>query len=273
MTTIENALLDRCLARVLDHDNTPLTKGKLLERCSRDVRHGGRQAKTDVYLKGNRGAGLKKHRSIFPSGPLGEVIFGDSGRLYLEFSSLALLGALGGPSAQHSALATHYLQWTKPPYPDTLSLPLAMQLAQQISEFAEIAEDVVEAIWSRQPRQWSSHAIALHLLQVEDEAKKRRWKRVDLAKWKSVGLTLPVLDPPARSRPTAQIPPRPPKSPGVVFRVTERHAGLLRLFDRADEDGKQHIEQAARFAAGVCRSTKENEPIVVSNTETTRGDQ
>lgn len=154
MTTIENALLDRCLARVLDYDSTPLTKGKLLERCSRDVRREGRQAKTNVYLKGTRGAGLKKHRRIFPSGPLGVVAYGDSGRLYVEFSALELLGALGGQSARHTALAEYYLKRTEPPYPDTLPLPLAIQLARHITESVEIAEDIAEAIWSRGRTQW-----------------------------------------------------------------------------------------------------------------------
>lgn len=246
MAMIEYALLDRCLARVFDHGKTPFTKGKLIEQCSRDVRLDGREAKTGVYLKGSRGMGLKRQRSIFPSGPLGEIAFGSDGRLYVEFPALELLGALDGPSARRTALAKFYLERTDPPYPNSLSLALAIQLAQQMTESVAIAEDVVEAIWNQELPNWNAFLIALNLLEVEDEAKKRRWKRVDLAKWKDANLTYPVL------KPTPSKPPKPverPKPPGVVFRITERQASLLLLFERSDEDGKRHIEESARFAA------------------------
>ena len=66
---------------------------------------------------------------------------------------------------------------------------------------------------------------------------------MDLGKWVSAGLTWPLVRPVSKRLQVAA------KPPGVVYRLTERHAKLLRLFDKADEVGKQHLEQAASFAA------------------------
>ncbi len=252
MTTLENTLLDKRLARALNASNQPYTKAGLIARCESDIEFFGREARTGIYMKGSRGMRLKNRRSLFPTGPLGDVEYADTANktLRVEFPSVALLEALDGDGwsiTKHSALARYYTKQADPPYPQALSLPLAIQMAQHITEHVEVAEDVLEALFheGRSPYSLSPHGFAMSVLQVEDEARKRRWKRVDFAKWKAAGLTYPVL----RHQPkTPKQEPR-PKPPGVVFRITERQAALLRLFERADEDGKQHIEQAARFAA------------------------
>lgn len=245
--SLEQTLLDKSLARAFDASNKPYTRTSLITRCKGDIECFGREAKTDIYMKGSRGMRLKNRRSLFPTGPLGDVKYGDAlGRLRVEFPSIALLEAIDGrcSTTKHSALASYYTRLTDPPYPTELSLPLAIQMAQHITEHVEIAEDVVEALFHEQNFPFSLN-FAMLVLQVEDEARKHRWRRVDLAKWKAAGLTYPVLHYQPK---TPKQQPR-PKPPGVVFRITERQADLLRLFERADEDGKQHIEQAAGFAA------------------------
>lgn len=241
MAGIEGALVERCLKRATDYNGVPYTTFNLAEVCARHVELHGPQATTCVRMKGVRGLGLKIHRRLFPTGPLGLVEYGHSGSLSVEFPSLELLTTLRGHHSAHCALASYYMRSAEPDYPDHWPLPLAIQFAQQRIG-VELDADVIEAAFTLSPQMplRNGYALIYSLLEVEHVARKRRWKRVDLAKWVSAGLTWPLVRPVSKRLQVAA------KPPGVVYRLTERHAKLLRLFDKADEVGKQHLEQAAR---------------------------
>ena len=244
MPSPERTLFDKYLARAFDVSRRPLSSHQLAAECEKDIQHDGRDAKTTVYMKGDRGLCLKNRRRLFPGAPLGEVQSGGFGNslLSVSFPSIGLLNALGGIS--HSALATYYLRKSDPPYPDRISLSLAVQLAEYIVVHVEINPDIVESIYNGQPATLrTAHSIAHCLLLVEEEARKHRWKNVDLGRWKSANLTYPVLEPKHAHARGAQ------KPSGTVARLSPRQVNLLNLFYRADEEGKQHIEQAAVFAA------------------------
>ena len=248
----EKTLVDRYLSRARDLDGTPYPKGKLIERCVREIQYDGPSATTVVRLKGVRGRGLKKHRRLIPTGPLGEVSYAVGGMLNLEFPSIAMLEALDGDTQVFKALATYYTENAEPPYPGQMTPELATKFAHENIR-VEIDHDVIEALSKRNQNQTfpSAYAVIWDLLSVEKKALEMRWKRVDVATWKSAGLTLPVLD----YERVPMLPPK-PKPEGVLYRLTERHAKLLQLFDKADEAGKLHMEQAALYAA-TCKPTEQ----------------
>lgn len=241
----EKSLVDRYLSRARDLSGTPYSKQQLVERCERDITYDGRAAQTTVQLKGVRGRGLKKHRRLIPSGPLGVIRYVAGGMLNLEFPSVALLAVLDGDSKVFSALARYYTQNAEPPYPDQMTLELAAKFAHE-DICVEIDQEVIEQLCKSNLYRGvpNAYAIIWSLLQVEKKTLDMRWKRVELAKWKSAGLTWPILNYERKL-----MPPPKPKPEGVLYRFTERHAKLLRLFDKADEAGKQHMEQAAIYAA------------------------
>lgn len=237
---IEQTLFDKYLARALDEGRQPLSRYRLTTECERNIKYGGRNAKTIVYMKGDLGQGIKKRRRLFPGSPLGNVLAGGWGGslLTVEFPSVDLLNALN--HSAHAALVTYYLENSDPRYPNEISLPIAIQLAQYIAVHVDIDSDVVESIWNKKPSILrTAHSIAIDLLVVEDESRKHRWKHVDLAKWEGAGLSWPVLNPLPKQH----------KPPSSVVRLTQRQLNLLRFFGQADEDGKRHIEQAALKAA------------------------
>lgn len=246
MMSMEQTLVDRCIKRASDLSGTPYTRTTLVERCSLDISYDGPEARTSVQMKGVRGHGLRKNRRLLPSGPLGEILFSTSAKkLHIEFPSVELLVALRGQSAAFQALAGYYTDSLESRYPKQMQLELALQFAhEQIG--VEIDPDVVEAVIQSIPSGpfGNSRLLIYHLLEVEHAASKRRWKSVDLAKWRSAGLTWPVV----RLLPSRPIAPKPE---GTVSRVSDRHAELLRLFDQADETGKLHIEQGAAFAVAA----------------------
>ncbi|MFN9470916.1 hypothetical protein [Acidovorax sp.] len=245
---IGKALEEKFLRRALGWDGKPFTKESLGDRCKLHIELYGRDAKTSVMLAGERGLGLKTRRRLFPTGPLGEINYASKGRLEIEFPSGDLLKALQGTYAVHSALIHHYLNHAEPPYPTDMPLELAIQFAHQCVD-VRIAEDIVEALFARIAPSpiGNAYRIITGLLEVEDIASQRRWKVVDLQKWKASGLLEPVVQRPTPVRSNA-----PRSEPaGVVVRVTERQARLLLQFDRLDEAGKRHVEQTAAFAAAA----------------------
>lgn len=249
MGMMEKSLVDRCIKRALDWSGIPYTEHRLVERCSLDISYHGPEAHTSVRMKGKRGYGLKKCRRLLPSGPLGEVQYCSSGLLHIDFPSVALLAALRGQSAAHHALAGFYTDFSGATYPQQMPVELGAQFALEHID-AEIDLDVIEALIQNVPPApfGNSRLVIFHLLEVEHIARNRRWKRVDLAKWRSAGLTWP-LDRLSRARPAS------PRPVGTTYRVSERHAKLLRLFDQADETGRAHIEQAAVSVAARLMTT------------------
>lgn len=135
-------------------------------------------------------------------------------------------------------------------YPADMTVELAVKFAHENLRI-ELEPEVIDALLLRHPRGalGNAYAMILSLLSVEEAALKRRWRRVDLAKWRAAGLSWPVLE---VERPRAM----PRKPVDALHRVAERHAKLLRLFNGADEAGKQHIEQAAAFAASSAKAAK-----------------
>lgn len=246
MTSMEQTLVDRCIKRASDLSGTPHTRSTLVERCLLDISYDGPEARTSIHMKGERGYGVRKNRRLLPSGPLGEIRFATAPKmLHIEFPSVELLVALRGQSAAFQALAGYYTDSLEARYPQQVQLELALQFAHEHISI-EIDLDVVEAVIQHIPSGpfGSSRLLIYHLLEVEHAALKRRWKSVDLAKWRSAGLTWPVV----RLLPSRPIAPKPE---GTVYRVSDRHAKLLRLFDRADEAGKLHIEQGAAFVVAA----------------------
>lgn len=254
MATAEKTLVDRYLRRARDHSGTPYTKSQLVDRCEKDVSYDGPEARTTVQLKGVRGSGLKKHRRLIPTGPLGEIRYGYDGLLSIEFPSVPLLAALGSDSQVISALARYYTRHAEPPYPAQMTVELAVKFAHENLR-VELDHEVIEALCMNE--QWhdlgNGYSLICDMLRVEQKALEMRWKRVELTKWRAAGLDWPVLRyEPKNPRPM------PPKPVGVLYRISERHAQLLRLFDQADEAGKQHIEQAGAFAAASKRVAPSN---------------
>lgn len=251
----EQTLEERYLARARDHSGTPYTKTQLLDRCERDVGFYGPDARTSVQLKGVRGRGLKSHRRLIPTGPLGEISHAYKGLLTIEFPSVSMLAALGSDGDVISALARYYTEYAEPAYPAHMTLELAVKFAHENLR-PELDQDVIESIFHKKrfaPEFGNGFLLISDMLRVERKALELRWKRVSLAKWQAAGLDWPVVEiQPKNPRPIR------PRSEGVVYRVTERHAKLLRLFDAVDDAGKQHIEQAAVFAATSKRDVPSN---------------
>ncbi len=106
--------------------------------------------------------------------------------------------------------------------------------------------DFVEALIQNNPPApfGNSHHVNFQLLEVERIAQKRLWKRVDLARWRSAGLTS-LLVRLERARPAS------PRPLGTTYLVPERHAKLLRLNDQVDEAGRARIEEAASLVIAV----------------------
>lgn len=245
MGDMEKSLVDRCLKRALDWSGKPYTEHRLAEQCSLDISYHGPEARTSVRMRGVRGYGLKKCRRLLPSGPLGEVQYTSHGLLDIDFPSVALLAALRGHSAAHHALAGFYTDSLGARYPQQMPVELGVRFALERID-VEIDLDVVEALIQNNPPTpfGNAHHVIFYLLEVEYIARKRRWKRVDLAKWRSAGLTWPLVRL-ERARPAS------PKLFGTTYRVSERHAKLLRLYDRADEAGRARIEEAAALVVAV----------------------
>lgn len=244
MARLEQTLLDRYLARALDYSGKPWTKDKLIQRCEQHIEMYGRQAKTGLHMKGIVGMGLKSGRRLFPTGPLGHVEYGTSGGLLsVEFPSLELLDALDGymSVSKHSALARYYISKSEPAYPEVLLLPLAIQMAQDITEDVVIAEDVVEAVfyYERFPLA-STFGFAMDILRVEDEARKRRWKRVDLPRWEAAGLNWPVLR--IKRRSSTKSPPPPLRFHCVL---TPDEKNLLDNYRNSPPDARAAIKAAS----------------------------
>ena len=194
MGDMEKSLVARCLKRALDWSGKPYTEHRLAERCSLDISHHGPEARTSVRMKGVRGYGLKKCRRLLPSGPPGEVQYTSPGLLHIDFPSVALLAALRGHSAAHHALAGFYTDSSGAWYVQQMPVELGVQFAQEHMEL-EIDQDVVEALIQNHPPApfGNCRQVIFDLLEVEHIARKRRWKRVDLAKWRSAGLTWPLV--------------------------------------------------------------------------------
>lgn len=234
------SLLDRCLKRTSNRHGQPYTKHDLAKRCTLDIAFEGPQSRTCIDVKGVRGRGLKKQRRLMPSGPLGAVIGAYKGTLSIEFPSVQLLSAVNGDTAVFYALADYYTGACEAPIPEQIGLEMASQFAHTHLAI-EVDPDVIEALLQRWPPCpfGNSRELIVRLLEVEHQAVKNRWKRVDLHKWQSAGLTWPLHTIP-RSRPTPEF---------VTLRVPVRHAKLLHLFNQADDSGKLFLEQAAKFAA------------------------
>ena len=255
----EKSLLDRYVSRARDFSGNAFTRQSLTERCESNIRLFGPEARTSVQLKGERGRGLKKHRRLTPSGPLGEVTAAGRGLITIEFPSVGLMASLENEISVFSALARFYMDYAEPPYPKQMTLELAVKFAHEHLR-VEIEQEVLEKLLSNyesMPRiLGNGHALIVDILKVEAEAMMRRWKRVELAKWLAAGLSWPVQSPVVK-KPR----PLPAKPQSVVYRVSERHAKLLRLFDQAGEEGKRHIEETASFAAASRPSATSNKPV------------
>ena len=187
-TSLEQALLGRCFARTLDACRRPITKQGLIERCVLDVRFGGNDATTELYIKGTRGQAVKTKRRLFPSGPLGEILFSNPGWLYVSFPAAATLDALGERTKKCQALAHYFEEAANPPYPLNPPLALVTQMAEAIVVKVAIEQEVLEAMYTAKQKTppWlrCSYSYIFQLLQIEDAAVENRWKRVNLAQLK-----------------------------------------------------------------------------------------
>ena len=241
----EVSLEARYLKRARDECGTPYTKAKLVVRGEDDIVDYGPDARTSVKIKGSKGSGLKKHRRLIPTGPLGEVQRAYDGFLTIDFPSRELLDALHVGSKAVNALARYFTSNAVPVYPKDMSLELAVKFAHE-SLRVELDRDVIEELLQQNPPSilGNGHAVILQLLYVEQKALEKKWKRVELEKWKAADQTWPVI---AIER-KPMLPPT-PRAEGVIYRITERQAKLLRLFDQADEAGKKHMEDAGLYAA------------------------
>ena len=243
----DDSLLNKCLKRAINFSGTPLTQQTLVDRCQRDIEFDGPQAHTLVLMRGERGLGLKKHRRLVPAGPLGDVRHASAGHLHIEFPSVGMLIALKGHTEAFLALSGYFTEKSEVPYPSQMTVELAAHFAQS-NIGIEIDLDVIEALHQIVPAGpfGNGRWLIVHLLEIERIAAERRWKRVDLSRWCTAGLTWPVIRPGRRLLAG-------PRPVGTLHRVSERHAKLLRDFDKADEAGKLHIEQSATFAAAAVR--------------------
>lgn len=220
--SIEQSLVDRCLKRASNYGGTVYTQWSLAERCSSDVSENGPQARTSILMKGNKGSGLKKHRRIIPSGPLGRIIYAyPDGLLSIEFPSAGLLAALRNQFSVFSALAGYYTSSCENPYPRQMSVELAVQFSHEHIGI-EIDQDVVETLMLNDPPEpfGNSHILIPHLLEIEHTALRRRWKRLDLAKWTSAGLKWPLVRAPRTG-------PSQPKPDGVKLKRST--TGVIQL--------------------------------------------
>jgi hypothetical protein len=240
MGNMEKSLVDRCLKRAIDWNGTPYTEHRLVEQCTLDISYNGPEARSSVRMKGVRGYGVKKTRRLLPSGPLGEIQYTSPGLLHVDFPSVPLLAALRGHSAAHNALAGYYTDSSGARHPQQMTVELGAQFSQEHIDL-EIDLDVVEALILNNPQApfGNSRLVIFEMLEVAQVARKRRWKTVDVAKWRSAGLTWPLV------RMELARPAAPPRPMGTTYRMSERHTKLLRLFDLADETGRARIEQAA----------------------------
>ncbi len=249
---MESSLLNRYVNRAYRWLDKPHTQESLKSLCKSDIARSGPEARSSVYLKGALGQGLKKHRRLFPNAPLGEVVRSELGMLQVEFDSLHLLAALGSDFDADAALASYYLNSIEKPYPKNITAELVLQFSQSHIEI-EIDLDIAEALIAENVANevtGNAYLIFIGLFQIERVAVSRRWKRVDLQKWRDAKLGGPLWGRPApRTRPPVEV--------GTLYRVKDRHAKLLRLFEQADEAGKLHIEQAAAFAAAKRKSAVE----------------
>lgn len=252
---LEDSLLDRYLRRAYDYNDKPHTQTSLVQRCRLDIEFEGPDSCTEVRVKGTTGYGLKKHRRLFPSGPLGEVKYESSGFLRVEFPSVALLAALTRGNCVDSPLATYYTNHAEEPYPQHMPLELAIQFAHKHLK-VEIDPEAIEILFRNYPPNpyignSSSHLLICDMLEIERVAIKRRWKSVNLQKWQAAGLAWPLERRLERRAPAhvvrSSTAPQEPVS--RLYRLTQRQAKLLLLFAQTDEIGKQHIEQSAAMAA------------------------
>ena len=238
----EESLEARYLSRALDYCDVPFTKEKLIERCINEIKYFGPYALISIRMKGVQGRGLKKHRRLIPNGPLGEIKSAYQGRLSIDFPAGQLLDVISGSYDRIVSLAHYFTESAEPAYNGNLNLELAMKFAHE-NLAVELDEDSVAAVLKQNPPNvlGNAYAIIMQLLYVEQRALALKWKRVELAKWIAAKQSWPlvpfVCD---RKRPAT---PKPVE--GVLYRISERQAKLLRLFDRADERGKKQIEQAA----------------------------
>lgn len=240
--------MSRCLKRTLDCGGAPYTEHQLRERCRTAISNEGVEAVISIRIKGVRGHGLKKQRRLFPHGPLGKVWRAETGLLHVEYSAAALLSALSGQHAVFRAMAHHYTSVFGGSYPQQMPLALAMQFAQQHLR-VEVDPEIVECVFQKSPPSAFGNAwrVIVDLLEVEHIALQRRWKSVDMQRWKSAGLTSPLLCA-LKTRPGAGS----QSMSSMVFRgLSQREAKLLERFRKADEPGKVFIEQGASFAAAA----------------------
>lgn len=236
--SLEKSLLERCLKRTNTYSGKPHTQHSLSQLCCLDISMYGPDSRTSVQIKGVKGHGLKKHRRLLPYVPLGKVKYSCSnGFIDVEFPSVKLLDALGGQHTTFHPLISYYME--KLNYPSNFSVSLAEKFANDHLD-VEIDLDVIEAIIQYNSRSLfdNGHMVIRGLLEVEHEAKKRRWRTLDLSKWASAGLAYPLILPAKVQRPL-------PKEKSIPCYLSERHAKLLRMFDAADENGKKSIESAA----------------------------
>lgn len=246
MARLERTLWDKYLARALDYTGKSMTQDRLTQRCEFDIEMYGREAVTGIKMKGVVGMNIKSRRRLFPTGPLGQVEYGDNGILSVEFHSLELLEALDGPLSvkKHSALAKHYREKSDPPYPEDIPFALALQLAEQITAHVEIGEDVVESVWQQCKSPFKFFSIATDLLRIEDVAHKRRWKRVDLQRWEAAGLDWPAL--PIKRR----VPKQGSKTPSRFHCIlTPDEMNLLSAYRSGSPDLRTAIKAASGSSA------------------------
>lgn len=243
---LETSLLERCLTRARDLSDKQCTRDGVINICERDIWFEGTQAQTQLKLRGTRGRRQKEHRRLFPSGPLGVILWESEGMLTLEFPSVELLCSLAGPSKARSALASHFTERAEPKYPLQMTVGMAMEFAHR-NLAVEIDPDLIEALFNsaRSPGLRSGPLLIADLLEVESHVIKQRWKRVDLARWRTTGQISPwALADHSEGPRRAKV----PDSSMVVHRITQRHAHLLSLFEKAGEGDKKQIELAASMA-------------------------
>ena len=242
----EESLEARYLSRALDYCDAPFTKTKLIERCKSEIKYYGPDALISIRMKGVRGRGLKKHRRLIPNGPLGEIKSAYQGRLTIEFTAAQLLDVISGTHDRIASLAHYFTERAEPAYKGSVNLELAMKFAHE-NLAVELDEDAVAAVLKQNPPNvlGNAYSVIMELLYVEQSALALKWKRVELAKWIAAKQSWPLVPFVSdRKRPAT---PKPVE--GVLYRISERQAKLLRLFDRADETGKEQIEQAAQTVA------------------------
>jgi hypothetical protein len=149
-----------------------------------DIRLYGKDAKTDFYILGNEGKGIRKTRRLFPDGPVGEIIWGIEEKfLYIEFKAKDLLVFVDAITSLEESMHSFITEKTefgtvcKAGMIDLKDMP---KLKSYICDI-EIDDDLL-ALLHNESKGYLYYAIS-GLLKITRVAQSRHWMSVNLNNW------------------------------------------------------------------------------------------